>query len=170
MVTDEFADRHKLHGHPVPGHLVDLGDDDHQGGPRGDGADLLVDPPVPGPDRLVGGDTQADDVNLGVGVAHQVVEALAEQRARAVQAGGVDQHDLEALAVHDAADGVPGGLRAAGGDRHLAADQGVGQRRLAGIGAADQAHETGLELGGTRDGHGVSTRWTSTVPMRSRPR
>src|SRR5699024_9074310 len=49
-------------------------------------------------------------------------------------------------AVHDAADGVPGGLRPAGGDRHLLADQRVGQRRLAGVRAPDHADEPGAEV------------------------
>ena len=41
-------------------------------------------------DRLVGRHAEADHVDLGPGLAHQVVEPLAEQRARPVQAGGVD--------------------------------------------------------------------------------
>ena len=44
-------------------------------------------------------------------------------------------------AHRDAADGVPGGLRLGGGDRDLLADQGVGQRRLAGVRAAHQTGE-----------------------------
>ena len=48
--------------------------------------------------------------------------------------------------VHDAADRVPGGLRLGRGDGDLAADQGVGQRRLAGVGPADEAGEAGAEV------------------------
>src|SRR6185295_7322669 len=58
-----------------------------------------------------------------------------------------DKDDLEVLAVHDAADGVPGGLRPIRRDRHLGTDQGVGQRRLAGVGPADETHEAGAEFG-----------------------
>src|SRR5699024_11261893 len=39
-----------------------------------------------------------------------------------------------------------GGLRPAGGDRHLLADQRVGQRRLAGVRAPDHADESGAEV------------------------
>ena len=38
---DQFADGHQLFGHPVLGHLVDLGDDDDERGLRRDRADLL---------------------------------------------------------------------------------------------------------------------------------
>ena len=48
----------------------------------------------PAPDRLVGRDAQADHVDLAPGRPDQVVEALAEQRLRLVQAGGVDEDQL----------------------------------------------------------------------------
>ena len=142
----ELADRQQLGGNLVSADLVDLGDNDDQGGPAGGGTDLLENPAVAGPDRLVGRDAQADDVNLGVGVAHQVVEPFAEQCPRAVQTGGIDQDDLAVVAVHDAADGVPGGLRAHRGNRDFGPDEGVCQRRLAGVRPADQADEAGMEL------------------------
>src|SRR5699024_10948277 len=69
----------------------------------------------------------------------------AEQGARAVQARGVHDHQLGVGAVHDAAHHVPGGLRPVGGDRDLLADQRVGQRGLAGVRPAHEAHESGAE-------------------------
>ena len=78
---------------------------------------------------------------------HQVVEPLAEQRARPVQAGGVDQDQLGVGAVHDAAYDGARGLRLVGGDHDLAADQRVGQRRLAGVGPADERGEPAAVLG-----------------------
>ena len=63
-----------------------------------------------------------------------------------MQPRGVDEDDLEVLAVHDAADGVPGGLRALRRDRDLGADERVGQRRLAGVRPADEADEAGTEF------------------------
>ena len=128
-----------------PGDLVDLGDDDDgpsSGRPRGS----VRRSTGPQADVLVGGDAQPDDVDVGYVSQNQIVEALAQQRARPVQSGCIDQHDLEVLAVHDAADGVPGGLRALGGDGDLAAHQCVGQRRLTGVGPTDQADESGTEV------------------------
>ena len=61
-------------------------------------------------DLLVGGDAEDDDVDVGEGLAHQVVEALAQQGAGAVEAGGVDQDDLRIVLVDDAAHVVAGGL------------------------------------------------------------
>ena len=111
---------------------------------------LVDDEPVAGPDLLVGREADRDHVDLGQRRLHQVVEPLAEQRARPVQPGGVDEDQLGVGAVHDAAHDGAGGLRLVGGDHHLAADQGVGQRRLAGVGPADERHEAALVRGGAR--------------------
>ena len=74
----------------------------------------------PGPTfSLAGKQTATTSTSAQVG-GHQVVEPLAEQRARPVQAGGVDQDQLRVGPVHDAADDGPGGLRPRGGDRDLA--------------------------------------------------
>ena len=81
----------------------------------------------------------------------EVVEPLAEQRARPVQARGVDQDQLGVGAVHDAADDGAGGLRLARGDHDLAADERVGQRGLAGVGPPDEA--TRNHCGARRRGH-----------------
>ena len=126
------------------GHLVDLGDqrDDR----RLELLELADDVLVARPDLLVGRHAETDDVDLGQRRAYDVVEPLAEQGARLVQPRGVDQDQLGVLAVHDAAYGVPGGLRPVGGDGDLLPHQGVGQRRLAGVGPADEAGEPGAEL------------------------
>ena len=101
------------------------------------------DEPVALADRLVGRQAQADHVDLAPHLADQVVEALAEQRARAVQAGRVDQDELRVGPVQHRADHVPGGLRPVGGDGDLLTDDRVGQGRLAGVGSADKAREPG---------------------------
>ena len=101
----------------------------------------------PGPTFSSAGTQKPDDVDLGQRRAHDVVEPLAEQRARLVQPRGVDQDQLGVVAVDDAADGVPRRLRPVGRDRDLLADQRVGQRRLAGVGTADEAGEPCAELG-----------------------
>ncbi|SLH33852.1 Uncharacterised protein [Mycobacteroides abscessus subsp. abscessus] len=145
--AQQLRDREQLLGDLLSAHLVDLGDHAEQRRLRRHLLDLLHDPPVARADLLVGRDADRDHVDLGIGVAHQVVEPLAEQRARPVQARGVDQDELRVLAVHDAADGVAGRLRARGGDRDLRTDQRIGQRRLAGVRPADETDETGTESG-----------------------
>src|SRR6185312_6669556 len=157
-------DREQLRGDRPPGYLVGLGHDDDQRRVRCDRADLLADPPVPWADLLVGRDAKTDDVDLRVGVRHQVVQALPQQRARSVQAWGVDKDDLEVLSVHDAANRVPGGLRPVRRDGHFGADQRVGQRRLAGVRPADEADEAGPELAFA---HARSRFGHCTVPARS---
>lgn len=129
----------------VLGCLVQLGDDTNDGGLRRDLADVLEDPAVTGANLLIRGDGQADDVDVGIGVFDDLVEALAEQSARAVQAGRVDEDDLRVLAVDQAADGVAGGLGLVSRDGDLLPHQRVGQGGLASIGAADKGHEAGAE-------------------------
>ena len=107
--------------------------------------ELGGDEAVARPDALVGRHAEADDIDLGERRPHDVVEALAEQRARAVQTGGVDEDELRVVAGEDAAHRVPRGLRLVAGDDDLAADQGVGQRRLAGVRTSDEAAEAGAE-------------------------
>ena len=97
----------------------------------------------PGPTFSVGRDAQPDDVDLGQGLAHDVVEPLAEQGARPVQPRGVDQDQLGVGPVDDPADRVPGRLRLSRRDRDLVADERVGERRLAGVGPSDEAGEAG---------------------------
>ena len=63
-------------------------------------------------------------------------------------------------AVHDAADHGARGLRLVGGDHDLLADQRVGQRRLAGVGAADERREAAAVTLGCID----------RAPRRMRPR
>ena len=96
----------------------------------------------PGPDPLVGRQAEPDDVDLEEGLAHEVVEPLAQQGARLVQPRGVDEDQLARLAsvtIPRMVCRVVCGLRRGDGD--LVADEGVGQRRLPGVGATDEAGE-----------------------------
>ena len=113
---------------------------------------LVDDEAVAGAGLLVGREADRDDVDLGQRGLHQVVEPLAEQGARAVETGGVDQDQLGVVTVHDAAHDGARRLRLVGGDHHLAADQRVGQGRLAGVGPADERHEPALVLGVAHQG------------------
>ena len=114
-------------------------------GPPGQRGDLADQVAVARADPLVGRQADPDHVDLGPGGPDDVVEPLPEQGPRLVQARGVDQHQLGVGPVHDPAHRVPGGLRLGRGDRDLAADQGVGQGRLAGVRPADEAGEPGAE-------------------------
>ena len=147
---DELVDREQLRGHPVPGHFVDLGHDDHECRLGSNRSNLFDDPAVSRTDPLVGRNAQPDHVDFGVGVADQVVEPLAQQRARPVQTRGIDQNHLKVVAVNNAPNGVPSGLRSLRGDRHFGAYQRVGQRRLAGVRPADEAHKTRMEFAHVR--------------------
>ena len=122
-----------------------------------DAAQLAGDELVAGADALVGRQAEEHDVDLGEGFAHHVVEALAQQRARAVVSGCVHEHQLVVIPVYDAADVVTRGLGTARGDRDLASDQRVRQGRFADVGAADDRHEAGtVVLGEVRDFDGRS--------------
>ena len=111
-----------------------------------DAAQLACDELVAGADALVGGQAEEHDVDLGECLAHHVVGALAQQRARAVVSGGVHEHQLVVVPVHDAADVVASRLGTARGDRDLAPDQRVRQGRLADVGAPDDRDEAGAEV------------------------
>ncbi len=145
LFSEQLMQGEQLGANLVLGGFVQLGDDADDGGLRGDLADVLEDPAVTGANLLIRGDGQADDVDVGIGVFDDFVEALAEQSARAVQAGRVDEDDLCILAVDQAADGVAGGLGLVSRDGDLLPHQGVGQGGLAGVGAADEGHEAGAE-------------------------
>src|SRR6266542_5419116 len=67
--------------------------------------------------------------------------ALPGQRARPVQAGRVHNDELRVRSMHDAADDASGGRWPARRDRHLRADERVGERRLSRVGTADEAGE-----------------------------
>ena len=84
---------------------------------------------VPDPARRL--DDHEHEVDPGQrprrGPVHVPVEGA---RARRVDPGGVDEDDLRRIARRDPQDPVAGGLRPAGGDAELAADDPVDERRL----------------------------------------
>src|SRR4029453_19085705 len=92
-------------------------------------------------DPLVGWKTHSHHVYLRPGGPDDIVEALAQQGSWLVQTWSVDQDELGIRPMHDAADGVPRGLRLCRGDDDLLADQRIGQRGFAGIGAAHYGSE-----------------------------
>ena len=101
----------QLLGDPVRGCHVGLGDDRDSGSTQA--GQLGCDEPVAGADSLVRRHAETDDVDVGERGPHHVVEPLAQQGARAVQPGRVDEHELGVRSGDDAAHRVPGRLRLA---------------------------------------------------------
>ena len=95
---------------------------------------------------LPGVDHERHDVGVGRrapgGGDHRPVEAALGRE----QAGRVDEHDLRLALGQDAAHGRAGRLRLAGDDRDLLADERVDERRLAGVGRADEGDEPASRL------------------------
>ncbi len=104
------------------------------------------DEPVARPDRRVGLDEEADDVDLTERRERTVVGALTEQCAGLVHARRVEEDDLGRGGRAHSPDLRARGLRAVGDDRHLPADDLVEQGRLADVRSPDQRHEAGSEL------------------------
>ena len=92
-------------------------------------------------DLLPGVDQEHEQVGVGRGAPgggdHRPVEAALGRE----QPGRVDEHDLRLASGQDAAHGRAGGLRLAGDDRDLLADQRIDEGRLAGVGRADDGDE-----------------------------
>jgi len=93
-------------------------------------------------------DDQRHDVGIAGAGPGSLDHGAIEPALRREDARGVDEHDLRLALGDDAADLGAGGLRLVGDDRHLGADQGVEQRRLAGVGRADQGDEAAAGVGG----------------------
>ena len=125
--------------------LVQFGHNAHDRRVRLRFADLVEDEAVAGADLLVRRHGKADHVDVRERVLDNVVEALAQQRARAVNPRRVHHNDLRAVAVDHAADRVARGFRLVGHDGDLLPHQRVGQRGLAGVRPADEADKARLE-------------------------
>ena len=97
---------------------------------------------VAGPRRLGGVDDRDDDVGLAQRVQRRVHHPHVEPVQRPMNARRVDEDDLPVGPGADADDAVPGRLRLVRDDRQLVADEPVEQRRLAGVGPADEGDES----------------------------
>ena len=135
----------KLGAYLVLAGLIQLGDDADDRGLWRDAAHVFQDPAVTRANLFIGRDGQADNVHIGIGIFHYLVEALAQKGAWAVQTWRIHDDNLGIIAVHQAANGVAGGLRLVSGNRNLLPHQGISQRGLAGIRAANKGHEAGTE-------------------------
>ena len=115
---------------------------------------------------------EQDDVGAGDEAARGAVEHRAEGMRGLADAGGVEEDDLEVGFVVDAADGAARGLGDGRDDGDLFAEEGVEERGLAGVGAADDGGDAGAERRGGRDvGHGAEPRKeerSTTSPLAGR--
>ena len=114
--------------------------------------------------------TQNPTTSTSVSVARTTSLSRSPSRVRGRCRPGVSTMiELRVVAVDDAAHRVPGGLRLVAGDDDLAADQRVGQRRLPGVGTADEARKTRPMHSFTiRAGPNVDGRARMTVPRSRR--
>ena len=118
---------------------------DHEDLRRLDLLHEVGDEAVASPDRARRLDEHAHHVDLRERGTGALVGALAEQRARLVDARRVEQHDLVVGSGAHTADLVARRLRPVGDDRHLRADDPVHEGGLADVGSADERDEPGAE-------------------------
>ncbi len=117
----EFVDFNELVDQLAAVQLVDFGDDGNQrhlpfesavvAFHREIGAQTAEDAAVAGADFLIGGQQERDGVHVGQRLLHNIIESLAEQRARTVDARGVHQNQLGVVRGQNAANGLSSGFR-----------------------------------------------------------
>src|SRR4051812_38545986 len=151
----ESVDRGELGSELVGAREVGLGDDS-EFRRTGDLGELGREETITGTHGFVGRHAEGDDVDGRPACAYDVVQPLAEQRARTVQPGCVNDDELRVRAVDDAAHRVPGGLRVWARYGDLVTDERVGEGGLADVRTADDAGETAF--------HPVRT-WRVGLPM-----
>ena len=117
----QFVQGQKLGANLVFAGLIQLGDDADDRGLWGDAAHVFQDPAVTRANFFIGRDGQANNVHISVGILDYLVEALAQQGARAVQARRIHDDNLSVFAVYQTTDSVAGGLRLVGRNRNLLA-------------------------------------------------
>ncbi|KAG1166445.1 hypothetical protein G6F62_015093 [Rhizopus arrhizus] len=87
-------------------------------------------------------------VDIGQRLRHDAVHHAVHRAAMArLETRGIDKHELLVLARQHAMDAMARGLRLARHDGDLGTDQGVRQRGLAHIGAANDGNEAGTKRG-----------------------
>ena len=86
------------------------------------------------------------NVHICNGVAGRLVHPLTQFVACLVHTGRIQQNILQRPAGNDARDAGTGGLRLGGDDRHLFADQKVGQAGFAYIGTANDRYKNGRRI------------------------
>jgi hypothetical protein len=139
----ELADRHQLGGHARSAYGVDLRNDGDNG--RRDRGELSRDVAITGTDALVSRHAEPDDIDIAQRRANDIVEPFAEQGARPVQSGRVDDDELGVRSVDDSPNRPPGRLRLVARDSDLRADEGVRERGLAGVRPADETTKSRAE-------------------------
>ena len=92
-------------------------------------------------------DQQHDDVGVAGAAPGRLHHGPVEPAARGEDAGRVDEHELARALDGDAAQRHARRLHLVADDRDLGPDQGIDQRRLAGVGRADDGDEAAAGLG-----------------------
>ena len=90
---------------------------------------------------LISRQQERHHVHVRQRLLHHIVQTLAEQRARTVNARRIHEYKLCIISGQNAANGFTRGLRSGGGDGNLLADQSINQRRLANVRSADHSHK-----------------------------
>ena len=102
---------------------------------------MIRDPLVAGADGLGRVDEEGDDVDVGQRLKGRFVELLAQRVLGFVDTRRVHDDHLHVTGVVDSPEAMARGLRRTRGDGELLPHDVVEQRRLAGIGPADERHE-----------------------------
>jgi hypothetical protein len=125
-------------------HLVDLRDDQNRALRVGQQRQQLGVAFRP----LAGLDHMHHHVDVGQGLRHDAVHHAVHGAAMArLETGGINEDELLVFARQHAMDAMARGLRLARHDGDLGTDQGVGQRGLAHIGAANDGNKAGTKRG-----------------------
>ena len=119
-------------------------------------------PPPAGPGARL--DEEEDLVHLLERAEGGLDHAVVEGAFGLVEARGVEEGELRALAVVDPQDAVPGGLGARRDDGHVLAQDPVEQGGLADVGPADDGHVAGPERCFGLLGHGGDRAFESVRP------
>ena len=121
----QLFNRHEVFQNALTRHAIALGRD--RNNRPAHGTQFTRDELVARSDALVCRQAEDHAINFGQGLADHVVQALSQERSRAVISGGINQDQLVVVTVNDAADIVASRLRAPRGDRNLVPDKGVRQ-------------------------------------------
>src|ERR1700758_511130 len=88
---------------------------------------------------------QRDNIDAFKRVLKLVHHLAAEDIFWFVDAGRIDEDDLSVVAIQNSLNAITGGLRLGRNDSDLASHQSIDERRLAGVGTADDCYEAGFE-------------------------
>jgi hypothetical protein len=124
---------------------VDLVQRDHDRHPELE--DASCDEAVAGADALARRQHEQDSLDVFERGVDRALHVLRQRVERPLKPREVREHELVVVAVGDPEDPPPGRLRLVRDDRHLAAAEGVDERRLADVRPAGDGDETRFQAG-----------------------